>query len=397
MTPLFRKLLGMNWFVVAITATLLTFGVYSINAATSYLTGENITSKWYDQILWIGIGTTIYFSTSLIDYRWIKWAALPAYIVALILLLSTNTILSGAKSWITVVSFTFQPSQLAIVSGILLLAVIFGELPKRFPLLKHSLLKILIAAPTVGLPCFIILNETDFGSAMAWCVVFMTSLVIGKVLLRYVIVIIELGLIIVPIFYYFGLKDYQKERIETWINMLYENPVDEQGAAWVPKHNMIAIGSAGYLGKMHQDNSITNSQVTGPANQSGINNDTLSLVTEMGFVPSNVAINDFIFVTIAERHGFRGTAILITLYSIMLLLLLFICYSAKDMTGRMIVGGFIGLLFYHVFMNIGMCVLLVPITGIPLPFISYGGTFLLMMMFMLGLCQSVWIHRTTDN
>ena len=397
MTPLFRKLLGMNWFVVVVTATLLTFGVYSINAATSYLTGENITSKWYDQILWIGIGTTIYFSTSLIDYRWIKWAALPAYIVALILLLSTNTILSGAKSWITVVSFTFQPSQLAIVSGILLLAVIFGELPKRFPLLKHSLLKILIAAPTVGLPCFIILNETDFGSAMAWCVVFMTSLVIGKVLLRYVIVIIELGLIIVPIFYYFGLKDYQKERIETWINMLYENPVDEQGAAWVPKHNMIAIGSAGYLGKMHQDNSITNSQVTGPANQSGINNDTLSLVTEMGFVPSNVAINDFIFVTIAERHGFRGTAILITLYSIMLLLLLLICYSAKDMTGRMIVGGFIGLLFYHVFMNIGMCVLLVPITGIPLPFISYGGTFLLMMMFMLGLCQSVWIHRTADN
>ena len=397
MTPLFRKLLGMNWFVVVVTATLLTFGVYSINAATSYLTGENITSKWYDQILWIGIGTTIYFSTSLIDYRWIKWAALPAYIVALILLLSTNTILSGAKSWITVAGFTFQPSQLAIVSGILLLAVIFGELPKRFPLLKHSLLKILIAAPTVGLPCFIILNETDFGSAMAWSVVFITSLVIGKVLLRYVIVIIELGLIIVPIFYYFGLKDYQKERIETWINMLYENPVDEQGAAWVPKHNMIAIGSAGYLGKMHQDNSITNSQVTEPTNQPGINNDTLSLVTEMGFVPSNVVINDFIFVTIAERHGFRGTAILITLYSIMLLLLLLICYSAKDMTGRMIVGGFIGLLFYHVFMNIGMCVLLVPITGIPLPFISYGGTFLLMMMFMLGLCQSVWIHRTADN
>ena len=179
--------------------------------------------------------------------------------------------------------------------------------------------------------------------------------------------------------------------------MLYENPVDERGAAWVPKHNMIAIGSAGYLGKMHQDNSITNSQVTGPTNQPGINNDTLSLVTEMGFVPSNVVINDFIFVTIAERHGFRGTAILITLYSIMLLLLLLICYSAKDMTGRMIVGGFIGLLFYHVFMNIGMCVLLVPITGIPLPFISYGGTFLLMMMFMLGLCQSVWIHRTADN
>ncbi|MFL2478018.1 MAG: FtsW/RodA/SpoVE family cell cycle protein [Verrucomicrobiales bacterium] len=394
MTPLFRKLLGMHWFVVAVTATLLAFGVYSINAATASLTGENITSKWYDQILWIGIGTVIYFASSLIDYRWIKWAALPSYIVSILLLLSTNTILSGAKSWLTIGGFTFQPSQLAIVSGILLLAVIFGELPKRFPLLKHSLLKILLAAPVVGMPCLIILNETDFGSAMAWTVVFMASLIIGKVLLRYIIVIIELGLIVVPMFYFFGLKDYQKERIETWLNMLYEKPVDEQGAAWVPKHNMIAIGSAGYLGKMHQDNSISSPQTNSPA---GPTDSTLSLVTEMGFVPSNVSINDFIFVTIAERHGFRGAAILIALYSILLTLLLLICYSAKDMTGRMLIGGFIGLIFYHVFMNIGMCILLVPITGIPLPFISYGGTFLLMMMFMLGLCQSVWIHRGADS
>ena len=393
MTPLFRKLLGMNWFVVTVTATLLAFGVYSINAATAFLTGENITSKWYDQILWIGIGTIIYFASSLIDYRWIKWAALPAYIVSIILLLSTNTILSGAKSWITIGGFTFQPSQISIVSGILLLSVIFGELPKRVPIFKHSLLKILLAAPTVGLPCLIILNETDFGSAMAWSVVFMVSLVIGKVLLRYVIVIIECGLIIVPIFYFFGLKDYQKERIETWLNMLYENPVDEQGAAWVPKHNMIAIGSAGYLGKMHQDDSIATSQ---PNSSVNAHDNTLSLVTEMGFVPSNVSINDFIFVTIAERHGFRGAAVLIGLYSILLILLLLICYSARDMTGRMLIGGFIGLLFYHVFMNIGMCVLLVPITGIPLPFISYGGTFLLMMMFMLGLCQGVWIHREDE-
>jgi len=394
MTPLFRKFLGMNWFVVAVTATLLTFGVYSINVATALLTGENITSKWYDQILWIFIGTIIFFAASLIDYRWIKWAALPSYIFSLILLLSTNTILSGAKSWITIGGFTFQPSQLTIVSGILLLAIIFGELPNRFPLLRHSLLKILLAAPVVGIPCLIILNETDFGSAMAWPVVFMTSLVIGKVLLRYVIVIIELGLIIVPIFYFFGLKDYQKERIETWLGMLYEKPVDEQGAAWVPKHNMIAIGSAGYLGKMHQDTSIADSPIHSSDDSS---DSTLSLVTEMGFVPSNVSINDFIFVTIAERHGFRGAAVLIGLYSILLILLLLICYSAKDMTGRILIGGFIGLLFYHVFMNIGMCILLVPITGIPLPFISYGGTFLLMMMFMLGLCQSVWVHRTDQS
>lgn len=85
------------------------------------------------------------------------------------------------------------------------------------------------------------------------------------------------------------------------------------------------------------------------------------------------------------------------LFLSLLLILIYMSYSAKDMTGRMIIAGFIGLLFFHVFMNVGMCVLLVPITGLPLPFISYGGTFILMMLFMLGLCQSVWVHRNQTN
>ena len=388
MTPLFLKILGMNWLLILVTSVLLTMGVYSIHEATEYSSIQSLNSKWYDQIKWICIGIFFYFAATLIDYKWIIWGALPAYLVSIILLLSTNTELSGAESWITIGPITFQPSQLAIISGILLLAVIYGEGPKKFALLNKSFIKILITAPITAIPCFIILIEPDFGSSMAWIVIFMTALFIGKVLFRYIIVIIQFGMIILPILYFFGLKDYQKERIETWLNMLYEKPVDEQGAAWVPKHNMIAIGSAGYIGKANEQKTLPNSNL-----QKGNSNQNSNLVTEMGFVPPNVAINDFIFVTIAERQGFRGAAILLAGFASLLLILIYICYSSKDMTGRILVGGYIGLLFFHVFMNVGMCVLLVPITGLPLPLISYGGTFILMMLFMLGLCQSVWVHR----
>lgn len=388
MTPLFLKILGMNWLLILVTSVLLTMGVYSIHEATEYSSIQSLNSKWYDQIKWICIGIFFYFAATLIDYKWIIWGALPAYLVSIILLLSTNTELSGAESWITIGPITFQPSQLAIISGILLLAVIYGEGPKKFALLNKSFIKILITAPITAIPCFIILIEPDFGSSMAWIVIFMTALFIGKVLFRYIIVIIQFGMIILPILYFFGLKDYQKERIETWLNMLYEKPVDEQGAAWVPKHNMIAIGSAGFIGKANEQKTLPNSNL-----QKGNFNQNSNLVTEMGFVPPNVAINDFIFVTIAERQGFRGAAILLAGFASLLLILIYICYSSKDMTGRILVGGYIGLLFFHVFMNVGMCVLLVPITGLPLPLISYGGTFILMMLFMLGLCQSVWVHR----
>ena len=231
MTPLFLKILGMNWLLVLVTAVLLTIGVYSIHEATAYFENSVLNSKWYDQIKWICIGIIFFFGATLIDYNWIKWGSLPAYITSIILLLSTNTELSGAESWITIGGLTFQPSQLAIISGILFLAVIFGELPKKFPIFSKSYIKILIAAPITALPCLIILLEPDFGSSMAWIVIFMTSLLIGRVLFRYIIVIIQFGLIVLPILYFFGLKNYQKERIETWLNMLNEKPVDEQGAA----------------------------------------------------------------------------------------------------------------------------------------------------------------------
>ncbi|MCP4847301.1 MAG: rod shape-determining protein RodA [Verrucomicrobiaceae bacterium] len=389
MTPLFRKLLSINWLLIMVLAALLIFGVHSIHSATDHLTGENLANKWNKQIISIGLGLVLFFAATLIDYRWIRLGALPMYLVSIILLLSTNHggDKVGAESWLRIGPISFQPSQLALVSGILMLAIILAELPKMHRIFESSFIRICIAGVTAGIPCMIILAEPDLGSAMVWLAVLMLMLIIGRILLRYIIVIVELGMIVLPILYFFGLKDYQKERIETWLNMLNDRPVDELGAAWVPKHNLIAIGSAGYTGKIY--NNPNNS----PLPTTSMPGSNSKLVTQMGFIPKNVAINDFIFVTIAERYGFRGATILISLFASTLILLLYMGYRARDSLGRLIIAGCIAQLFFHVFMNIGMCVLLVPITGLPLPFISYGGTFILMMLFMMGMCQSVWVHR----
>ena len=378
MTPLFRKLLGINWLLFVVTAGLLVFGVYSIRAATGYLPGENLSTKWSDQTIWIGLGIVAFFGAALIDYKWIRWGALPLYIICIVFLLMTNE-KNGteATSWLNLPGLpTFQPSQPAIISGILLMAVIFGELPKLHRFFESSFIRLIIAAPVAGVPCLLILKEPDFGSSVVWLAVFMFMLVVGRILYRYIIVLVELGLIALPILYFFGLKDYQKERIETWLSMLNDQPYDEMGAGWVPKHNMIAIGSAGLMGK-------------GTAGEKSNG----KLVTRMGFTPSNVAISDYIFVTISEQHGFRGGLALVGGFTAFLLLLLFMGYYARDQLGRLIIGGFVAQIFFHVFMNIGMCVLLMPVTGVPLPFVSYGGTFVLMLLFMLGMCQSVWVHR----
>ena len=110
-------------------------------------------------------------------------------------------------------------------------------------------------------------------------------------------------------------------------------------------------------------------------------------------IPFNTAHNDFIFPVIAEEQGFRGSMLLITAFALLLVLCLFVATYARDPMGRMIVGGVVALFFAHIFENIGMCIKLMPITGIPLPLISYSGTFVVMCMFMLGLVQSVWVHR----
>lgn len=387
MSPLLRKFLGMNWVIVITMTGLLIFGVFAIYSASWMRADEYLATSHTRQLRWILIGFVVFFITSLIDYRWIRWLAFPAYLAGvafLIVLRFKGASKGGATSWLDIGPVSFQPSQVAIIGGIMALAVALAELQRVHPVFRNHLLRLSISLVLVSVPFILIILEPDIGSASIWGPVAVCMLLAANIPFRYLIVITLAVLIALPPLYWFALSPYQKARIENYFLMITGKEVDTRGSARDSYWVITAIGSAGWDGKGHKGSRIKEED---PDKKT---------FNELGFVAKATIINDFIFSVVAEEHGFRGSMIMITALLLLLLQCLFVAFYSRDQMGRLIVVGAVALLFAHIFMNIGMAIHLVPVTGLPLPFISYGGTFVLICMFLLGLVESVWIHRDID-
>ena len=385
MSPLFRKILGINWVVAITMIGLMIFGVFSIYSAG--FGDPAVENFWMKQRKWILFGTPIFLITSLIDYRWIRYLALPAYIGAIGLLLALPFIgseINNATSWIRIGENSVQPSQIALVSGVMILAVTLGELHRIHPVFRNHLLRLAISLVLVVIPMALVLKEPDMGSASVWGPLAAFMLLVANVPFRYLTVLTLLALIALPMGYWFGLKPYQKARIQVLFKALQGEELDKQGDGYASHRVMMGIGSAGWEGKGHKGSRIK------------AKNPEAKTMGELGLVASEPDVSDFIFGTIGEEHGYRGSMIMLTAFMLLLLQCLYIGFYSRDQTGRLLVTGAVSILFWHVFMNVGMCIQLVPITGVPLPFISYGGTFMVTCMFLMGLVESVWIHRNED-
>lgn len=366
MAPLLRKFLGHNWFLFVVMLGLLGFGLFAIYSATWMRDDEYLVTAWRKQAIWAGLGMVVYFVSSLMDYRWVRWGGLLLYVVGLVCLVLTAIIgkrVYGAKSWLAIGPINFQPSQIAIIAGILVLALCLIYFRKLAPFWRIVLCGAVIAAPWL-----MILKQPDLGSAIVWAPVFLAMLFVGGIPKRYLIVMILSGLCIIPLWVNFGMKGYQRDRITTFLDPEH----DPQGSSWTINQSMTAIGSGGWDGKGFKAPNTLN---------------------ELGFLPSTIVHNDFIFAVIGEQHGFIGGVFLITAFGLLLMTMLYIAYNARDDLGLLLAVGVIALIFTHVFMNVGMTVALTPITGLPLPLISYGGSFVVVVMFALGILQSVWVHR----
>jgi rod shape determining protein RodA len=216
------------------------------------------------------------------------------------------------------------------------------------------------------------------GSAIVWLPVTAVLLLVSGVPFRYLTFLgcIGAGMAAIVFFVLLPMASPRgAKRIDLYLDMLRGKPFDVSAEAYAPYYVSMAVGKAGWAGIGHQATAARGS------------------LHDKGFIPKNTAHNDFIFAVIAEEQGFRGSLLLVTGFSLLLVTCLFIGFYARDLAGRMVVGGVVGLIFAHLFENVGMCVLITPITGIPLPLISYSGTFVVICMFLLGLVQSVWIHR----
>jgi rod shape determining protein RodA len=366
MTPFLRKLLGLNWLLLANMLALAIFGVIAIYSATYMREDSVATDFWRKQVNWVVVGLFAFMFTSLIDYHWIRWGALPMYLAGLFFLVLTKLYGSkvyGARSWLHIGPINFQPAQLAVVAGIMVLALFLSQFRQM-----HPMLRLLLCGAIAGAPCLLILMQPDLGECIIWAPVLLALLFVAGLPLRYLICVVLIALTFIPIAINLGLKPYQQERITAFINP----DIDKQGSAWAINQSLIAIGSGGWAGKGFK---APNTQI------------------ELGFLPATAVHNDYIFSAIGEQWGFVGGMFLIGAFSLLLLTCLFVAFFAGDQFGLLLVIGVAALIFTHIFQNIGMTISMLPITGVPLPLISYSGSFVLMIMFGLGIVNSVWVHR----
>jgi rod shape determining protein RodA len=364
MTPFLRKFLGMNWLLFGISVLLCVLGVIAVYSASSFRTED----YWHKQMIWVIAGIVVFLVTSLIDYRWVKWAALPMYIVSIFFVILTYTSLGqehgGAKCWLNIPGVgTFQPSQMTMIAAVLTLGLFLSQFRKL-----HPMLKLVFTGLIVGGPMLLILKQPDFGMTLVFVPVILAMLMMGGLPKRYIISLLLMGICALPLLINFVLKPYQRARIVAFI----DPAIDPLGAGWAINQSLIAIGSGGFGGKGFM---ATGTQV------------------EQGFIPGTTVHTDYIFTAIGEQWGFIGGVVLISIFAVLILTMLLTAHQSADELGLLITVGFATQIFFHVYQNIGMTIALMPITGLPLPLISYGGTFLVMVMFGLGLVNSVWVHR----
>ena len=376
----------MNWVLVLVMYGLLIFGVFMIESAARHLTvSKEVLSQFGSvgayyasmQKRWILIGSVAYFAVALVDYRWIRWLGIPFYVLGMALTVMAMQ-QDDAVHRLTLLGFTFQPTQLGISSGILLISWLIQDLPKLHRWFGAPFIRIGVIGVLAAVPCLMVMKMGDMGSAMVWIPVSIVALLIGGAPFRYLSWMAFIGAGLIPLMYFVALPLVSKrgpQRIDTWLSMMHGQEVNITDEAYAPHNISMAVGKSGWKGVGWK---------------ASIEQGSLHA---KGFIPKDTAHNDYIFAVIAEELGFRGSLLLLTAFGVLLIQGLYIAFYSRDVSGRMLACLVVAMIFAHVFESIGMCVLLMPITGIPLPLISYSGTFVVICMLLLGLVQSVWIHR----
>ncbi|MDE1171394.1 MAG: rod shape-determining protein RodA [Verrucomicrobium sp.] len=373
MRTLLLKLGRLHWPLLFLTLALCVASVFFVYSATYFSEGNEFHNAWLSQIFWLGVGLGVFFVIALVDYHfWIEQGPLFfAGVFALLLaVLAIGIRVYGAKRWISLGPIGLQPSELEKLSFILMLAWLLCRVRERgFKLC-------LLVGGLIMLPAGLILLQPDLGSASVLFPVALAMLYVAGLKKRYLLLPL-LAVVAVVLYTYIGvhklgwtipgLKPYQMARIRTF----YDPSLDPLNRGWTINQSLIAIGSGGFEGKGY---------LKGTQNM-------------LGFLPRNISYTDFIFAVVGEDWGFRGAGLVIAALSALILLSVHVAHEAEDNAGALLATGVAAMLFTHFFVNVGMTIKVVPITGIPLPFISYGGTFMVICLASVGMVQSVWIHR----
>jgi rod shape determining protein RodA len=297
------------------------------------------------------------------DYRLLTKFSGILYLLTIIMLVATKFLGStklGATRWIDFGFFQFQPSELAKVFMVIVLAKFFAENVEQM----HRPRVFLKSVVYIGIPTALVALQPDLGTALTFIIIWGAMLLVSNIKKRYVLAVAASAVLLMPVVYRFFLKDYQKHRILTFLNPA----ADPTGTGWNVAQAKIAIGSGQLWGR---------GLGHGPQSQ-------------LNFVPFKHT--DFIFAALAEEMGFIGAFAIIILFGIVLYRVLRIAMLSRDYFGMFIATGIFAVLFFHVFINIGMNLGIMPVTGIPLPLVSSGGTSVVITLLCIGILESIFIR-----
>lgn len=354
-----RILKNTEWSILICVLILTVIGLIALYSATI---DDNLL-EFKKQCIWIVISIPIMIGVMLVDYNIIARLSPYLYGISIILLIAVlfTGAINGATSWFNIGFFAFQPAELAKVFVIILVSGIIVNMQKRSKnnINKPKNLAIIIGA--VLLPTVLITMQPDYGTAIAYILSLVLILFVAGIDKKYIIVSSILLVILVPLMYFFILPEHAKSRIDVYLNP----DLDPRGAGYNIIQSKIAIGA----GKLFGMGLFKGTQ------------------THLGFLYPKTT--DFIFSMIGEELGFITCGLIIVVYVILITKAVNIAKTARDDLGAYIAIGIVGIFLFHILENIGMTIGLLPITGVPLPFVSYGGTSFVTNLILIGLLLNI--------
>ena len=362
-----EKLKRFNWLMFVAMLALVALGTAAIYSAGNARTEEVFHSMWKANLSTAVFGLAIYFVLAFFDYRrYLNLLAAPSYLFSLVLLVTVlfvGTSTYGGRRWL----WFFQPSEVAKLCVIAALAWIYGYADERPWLRKFY--GFLVALAVIGVPALLILLEPDLGTMLALLPATLVMLFVARVWRRGILTVACIAAIVVS----------------AVLAAVYE--AERPGVTEARKAAILKFVPL----RPHQ---VKRVKIFGGFSGKGFRKGETN---HLKYLPQSISMNDFIFCVYAEEAGFVGSVVLLALFGTLLVPCVWTAYVAADGRGRLVSIGVSTLVFAHVFINIAMSIGLVPITGLPLPFISAGRTFLVTVMAGLGIVQSVSIHRREND
>lgn len=354
-----------HWQMGIVVFLLVTIGLVNLYSAVYFWGEGGSTSLFWSQLIWSVIGLILMFFVMISDYRVFYRAAIPAYIIICVLLLLSivmGSAVRGTHGWLRLGPFSLQPGEFAKIAYILIAARFFSDHPNPD---GYSLLDLWRPGIAMLIPFSLIILQGDMGTSFFLILIFVSLSLFAKVKRRTLVACAIVGIIAVGGVYAFGLKAYQRNRIFSFFNP----EADVRGSGYHLVQSKIAVGSGKIFGKGYLKGNIN----------------------KLRYLPERHT--DFIFPVFAEEWGFAGSIIVLGLYTALLMMGIEIASKARDRFGAFVAMGVVALLFWQIAVNLGGVLGLMPLTGVTLPLMSYGGSSMIAILISIGMLFGIHAKR----